>query len=144
MRGPFFIHLDDPGFPEHPWPGQRRLGPYPTSAEALEQAVSDASLGLGVAAGIYEQAESEKRLAGKRGKATVTRARIQARGETIARRRQEEQAAEVEQTKRDIEAMLPAGVGWEEVVLAARAMQERVEPGQSYRTIVHPEPVAEA
>jgi hypothetical protein len=54
----FFIHLDDPGFPDPPWPGQRRLGPYETAEEAYEQAVSDAASGAGLAVGIYDEETS--------------------------------------------------------------------------------------
>lgn len=54
-----FIHLDDPGFPDEPWPGQRRLGPFNTPEEALAQAVHDAAMGQGVASGIYPEEHSE-------------------------------------------------------------------------------------
>lgn len=136
----FYIHLEDPGFPEHPWPGVRRLGPFLSDTEALEQAVSDASLGHGVALGIYTEAESEKRLGGKTGKAKIARAEIRRRGEAISRKRQNEEKAAAEQVRADIEAILPAGIGWEELVVAAKEMQERVAAGQSFPTPVPPTP----
>jgi hypothetical protein len=43
----YYIHIEDPGFPEEPWPGQRRMGPYLTQEEAVEQAASDISTGAG-------------------------------------------------------------------------------------------------
>lgn len=58
-KGAFFIHLADPGFPNPPFPGARRLGPYNTVEEALAQAVADAAQGAGVALGIYDEEASE-------------------------------------------------------------------------------------
>jgi hypothetical protein len=137
----YYVHLEDPGFPEHPWPGERRLGPFLSSDEALTQAVSDASLGHGVAAGIYAESESEKRLSGRAGKAKVARAEIRRRAETISRKRQDEEKRAAEQVRADIEAILPAGVGWEDLQVIAREMQSRIAAGQSYAPQVHPEPV---
>lgn len=56
---PFYIHIDDPGFPDPPWPGQRRFGPYNTVEEALAQAAADAAQGMGVAVGIYDEENSD-------------------------------------------------------------------------------------
>lgn len=123
----YFIHLEDPGFPDEPWPGVRRLGPYPTSEEAFEQAVSDAAYGMGTALGVYAEAESERRYTGGReGKATHTRAAIAKRAQTLAKQRQKEAADTARQVARDIEATLPPGVGWEDLVEAARVQRERV------------------
>jgi hypothetical protein len=141
LDGPFFIHLEDPGFPEHPWPGQRRLGPYPTSEEAVEQAVSDASLGHGVALGVYAEPESEKRLSGRKdGRAIVARAEIRKRGESKAKQAKEQEADMYENWRKDIEAMLPAGVGWEDMLRFSQILQERVAQGQSYPPPEFPDP----
>ena len=43
----FYIHITDPGYPDPPYPGERRFGPYITKEEALNQAASDASVGMG-------------------------------------------------------------------------------------------------
>lgn len=55
----FYIHIADPGFPDPPWPGFRRLGPFLTQAEALAQAAGDAAQGMGVATAIYTGTDSE-------------------------------------------------------------------------------------
>ncbi len=51
----FYIHIEDPGFPGEPWPGQRRFGPYNTSDEGLAQAASDWAQGHGKALGVWDE-----------------------------------------------------------------------------------------
>lgn len=124
----FFVHLEDPGFPDHPWPGIRRLGPFLTSDEAAAQAISDAASGHGIALGVYSEAESEKRYGGGRdGKATLTRAQIAKRAETVARAARDETAARLRDDVSAIEATLPPGVGWVELKEAAETMRARVD-----------------
>jgi hypothetical protein len=50
----FYIHVDDPSFPDAPWPGVRRLGPYLTLEEAQAQATSDAAFS-GLTGEIYDE-----------------------------------------------------------------------------------------
>jgi len=45
QRAKFYVHIKDPGFPDPPWPGERRLGPFLTVEEAHSQAVSDVAQG---------------------------------------------------------------------------------------------------
>jgi len=59
MTSGFYIHYEDPQFWEPPWPGIRRLGPFLTEQEALNQAASDAAVGAGVPVGVFTDAESE-------------------------------------------------------------------------------------
>lgn len=75
LRMPFYIHIDDPQFKgwdadgnrASPWPGQRVLGPFTDDPDtgvsgldqALAQAVSDAASGMGVAAGVYDEENSQ-------------------------------------------------------------------------------------
>ena len=54
---PYFIHIADPGFPETPWPGVRRFGPFNTREEAYNQAVEDVSNGAPVL-GIFSEDDS--------------------------------------------------------------------------------------
>jgi len=65
----YFIHVRDPGFPDPPWPGERRLGPFLTLEEAEAQATSDLAhsyiTGDGMT-GIYTNAESDARAEGLR------------------------------------------------------------------------------
>lgn len=56
----FYIHIADPGFPDPPWEGQRRLGPFNTKEEAVAQAASDTAMGAGEALGVFTGAESDK------------------------------------------------------------------------------------
>lgn len=56
----FFVHYYDPGFPNPPWPMQRRIGPFLTHEEAFNQAVSDAAHGMGLALGIWSTEDSKK------------------------------------------------------------------------------------
>lgn len=60
----FYIHVVDPGFPDPPWPGERRLGPFLTAEEAEAQAVNDVAHGH-IAdeslVGVYSESESLKR-----------------------------------------------------------------------------------
>lgn len=61
-----YIHLDDPGFPDRPWAGGRRLGPFHACEEsglsaeevALGQAVSDYAGGAYVPLGIFDDENS--------------------------------------------------------------------------------------
>lgn len=129
---PFYVHVEDPGFPEPPWPGERRLGPFPTAAEALEQAVSDAALGSVLAVGVYSEEESERRRvtshidagmglsAASRGeppsshggKATHTRSQIARRADTVSRKLAKERSdtlvadAEAVSTPVDLQSFL--------------------------------------
>jgi hypothetical protein len=109
----FYIHIEDPGFPEAPWPGERRLGPFVTEEEALNQAVSDAALGFGLAVGVYSEAESERRreashvdagmglaaatrgepIGSHGGKSTHTRSAIARKADVLSRRLAKERAA---------------------------------------------------
>jgi hypothetical protein len=143
----YYIHLEDPGFPDHPWPGVRRLGPFLTLEEATEQAISDAALGHGVALGVYSEEESEKRYSGgKEGKAAFARAGIRSAGEALAKKNQKAAIEVFEENKRAVEAMLPAGVGWEELMELARAQRDRIVPLQSFpptESVPPPAPVSE-
>lgn len=122
---PFYIHIADPSFPEPPWPGERRLGPFPTSDEALEQAISDAAIGAAVAIGVFSEAESERRrvasdadagvmmsrairgetVSSHGGKASQTRSTIARRGASLARKRAD---AEAKRMAEDRQALLDA------------------------------------
>lgn len=128
----WYIHVADPGFPEPPWPGERRLGPYLTDTEAIEQAVSDSGYGMGVIVGVYSAEESEKRrgdetpaaragamsaaIAGNPitadgGKARYTRSQIEKRGKTLQRKLQAERARSMKADQDALEASLPAEIG---------------------------------
>jgi hypothetical protein len=64
-EGGFYIHMLDPGYPDEPWPGERRLGPYLTLDEASEQAAHDLATGYLSEknfVGIYDEAGSVERL----------------------------------------------------------------------------------
>jgi hypothetical protein len=56
----YYIHYADPGFPDPPWPGQRRSGAFLTLEEATAQAVSDAASGFQTPVGIFHEADSDK------------------------------------------------------------------------------------
>lgn len=58
MAERFWIHYADPGFPDPPWPGVRRVGPFNNVEEAKAQAASDAATGQGVALGVVNDLES--------------------------------------------------------------------------------------
>jgi len=127
VAGRFYIHIADPGFPEPPWPGERRLGPYNTREEAEAQAVSDAAGGYAVALGIYEEGESHKRaVQANRGKAVVTRAKIKSKGETEAKRRHKERQKNLDSDVRALAEMLPTGMGMEEAALLLQGDQQTV------------------
>lgn len=115
--GKFFIHLDDPGFPDPPWPFQRRLGPYDTHEEAVRQAVSDLAGGHSVGATVYSHEESEKLRDGARAKAHASPAELNRLAK--AERKRRDRLAELERLKaaelRDehdalLREMLPDGV----------------------------------
>lgn len=60
----FYLHIADDGFAEPPWPGERRLGPFETAAEAEAQAVNDVAIGALSEAdliGVYDEAGSRDR-----------------------------------------------------------------------------------
>lgn len=77
---PYFIHIADPGFPDPPWPGERRLGPFPTAEEATDQAINDMAHGhitQESLTGVFSESESLKRK-------DVLRARWEAHREVLA------------------------------------------------------------
>lgn len=142
----FFVHYTDPGFPEHPWPNERRLGPYPTADEALAQAVEDAAGGYAVAVGVYDEAESEKRMhstARSVGKATHTSSVVRRKGETRARAILEEGRKTRQADVDAFAAILPPGLGVEEALEILRASQERYRSAQSFTVPEPPDPTAE-
>lgn len=109
----WFIHLDDPGFQDNPFPGQRRLGPFDTAEEAVAQAVSDAAVGMGVAAGVYGEDESAAQETGGKGKAHMARSELRRRGEVEARRRAKIAAhfmLSEQERDRALDALLPEGI----------------------------------
>lgn len=56
----YYIHVPDPTFQgQVPFPFGRRLGPFLTEAEAVNQAVSDIAGGHGSYLGIYDEASSQ-------------------------------------------------------------------------------------
>lgn len=133
----FFVHLTDPGFPEPPWPGERRLGPFDTPEEAEAQAVSDIAYGGGEGiVGVYSESESERRreashpedvgsaLAADRearpvsrgGKAHRSRSQLQPRAETARRRLEAERARQIEEDTRAFQETLPKGVSIDDLL----------------------------
>jgi hypothetical protein len=94
----YYVHVEDPGFPEEPWPGERRLGPYDDEDAAYEQAVDEAAYGGAVVLGVYEEDASEQSRDGARKRAVKTHAQIERRAETVrryeARRRAEALSAD--------------------------------------------------
>jgi hypothetical protein len=112
-EGPFYIYVEDPGFPDHPWPGFRRLGPFLTADEAVAQAVSDAAGGAGVAAGVYPESAFDALALGKKPAAHTTKSEIKKAGEREAKRRDKVTALELaSEGERDqaLQAFLPEGV----------------------------------
>lgn len=132
--GPFFVHLADPGFPDHPFPGERRSGPYLTEAEALEQAVWDACGNSAVVVGVYHEAESEKRAhstARSVGKAVHTGGQVHRKAEALSKRLQKE-AADARQADYDALAqILPPGMGIEQAVELLNEQAARMRAMQS-------------
>lgn len=132
---PFFIHYEDPGFPEQPFPNERRLGPFLTQEEAVAQAVSDAALGIGVPLGIYPEAESEKRREGswneeeqrwepgRAGKAAYSRGQVEKRAVTMQRRLHAAAVAAQQEQAEALKAILPEGVTMSDLSQLATALR---------------------
>lgn len=129
----FFIHISDPGFPDPPFPHERRLGPYNTMEEAAAQAVSDTALGFGTPLGVYAEVESEKRAEGihepdtgtfratTKGKAAYSRSQIEKRAETMRNRIQAQAVATAQEAEEALRAILPEGVTYDDLMKLATA-----------------------
>jgi len=103
----YFIHLEDPQFAEGPWPGIRRLGPFNTQEEALNQAASDAAYGGGTALGVFTDEESDSNQVNPENATPVhTSADIQQEADTIIQNIQEATLAILDQAKADYEATI--------------------------------------
>ena len=59
MAGPYYIHIADPGFPEPPYPGVRRIGPIEDLEAVKAQAVEDMASGGANVLGIYDASQSD-------------------------------------------------------------------------------------
>lgn len=155
----FYIHFADPGFPDPPWPGERRLGPFPTPEEAHEQAASDVAHGHvteDALAGVFSAEESEKRrvvlrtrweehlrdnpaddlydapvafdpCAHRAGRAHVPPSRIVKRAQTVRKRLLSLRAMGIEDQRLTLEAMLPEGVTYGEMMEVAQSPEALVK-----------------
>lgn len=131
--GEWYIHIADPGFPEPPWPGERRLGPYPTHEEALAQAVEDAAGGYAIAVGVYSAEESLKRLentARNKGKAQHTHSDIARKGDVRARQILKANHAQLQWDADQLKAMLPPGTTLQDALALLAANRETVAAAQ--------------
>lgn len=125
----YFIHIADPGFPEPPWPGERRLGPFSLEA-AVEQAVSDAAQGISLAVGIYSEEESTKRAsttARSVGRAEVRRSQIKAKSDVLAKKMYDDRIAQVYSDVEAMKASLPPGMGLEEALELLKVNRDVIE-----------------
>lgn len=125
----FFVHLRDPGFPDSPWPGERRLGPFLTSEEAANQAVSDLAGGYladDEIVGIYAADESEKRTDDlNKGKAVYVASRLRARAATARKRAAASRATAHQETEEALKAMLPDGLTWKDLQALATDIRHK-------------------
>lgn len=116
----YYIHIADPGFPDPPWPGRRRLGPYLTQGEAEDQAIDDLSRGIireDEFMGIYEEDASEQMASGvKKLKAAVVASRVLPKADTRRRRYLARVAKEQEDNRAAFQALLPKGVRVEDLM----------------------------
>lgn len=118
---PFYIHIPDPGFPEPPWPGERRLGPFNTAEEAEAQAIDDVARGMGEVLGVFDEEASEAMASSsKRRAAAVVPSRINKKAETRRNRYLSEQAKVADEQRANVEALLPAGVTFDDLMAIAR------------------------
>lgn len=123
----YFIHITDPGFPDRPWPGERRFGPYTLEA-AQEQAVSDAAQGIALAVGIFSAEESEKRIHDlSEGKAEIPRSQIKAKGEELSKKLHETRISSLRADVDALRATLPPGMGIEEVAAILKQDQATIQ-----------------
>jgi len=125
----YFIHYADPGFPEDPWPGERRSGPYSKDA-ALEQAINDVATGYGVPVGIYSDDESLKRIsstARSKGKAEFTASTLKQKGEAESRRRKALADKERADETKMLAEILPTGMGMDEAIVLLTEHSDKVK-----------------
>jgi hypothetical protein len=128
----YFIHLADPSFPEGPWPGERRLGPFNSQKEAAAQAANDIAIGMGESIiGVYSEAESDKRDEAMRSedapqaKLAVTREKLDSAAAKIREQNNREVARVIEEQRQLLEQVLPEGVSVDEFLSAVRATNPR-------------------
>jgi hypothetical protein len=117
---PFYIHLLDPGFPDAPWPGARRLGPYNTAEEAEEQAIDDVARGMGEVLGVFDAEASEAMATGGKKAAAVPPSRIKTKAMTRRKKYLAEQARVADEQRANVEAILPEGVTFQDLMDIAR------------------------
>ena len=136
---PYYIHITDPGFPDHPWPGERRFGPYAELDDAIAQAVSDAAIGMGTALGIYEYSdEQETEIEAlmittdqitqikRPGKTVYTQAQIEDEANTIRKEMQAKALADHQQREEMMKVILPEGITWKDMQALATSLREEV------------------
>jgi hypothetical protein len=111
----FYIHIADPAYPDAPWPGERRLGPFLTADEALNQAISDASQGFGWPLGIYDEKESEKHSDGTESHQIHSQGEIRKAAESLQKQNAKERSRAVEEQRQMIEQTLPDGITWDDL-----------------------------
>ena len=120
----FYIHIKDPGYPDPPYPGERRLGPYLTKEEAIDQAISDATVGMGVAVGIFSDEESKKREDDvSKGEPIYTSDQIYEDSKERLTKIQAQEAANLQITEDILRSQLPEGVTWTEMQEAAKGLR---------------------
>jgi hypothetical protein len=144
--GGFYIHVVDRGYPDTPWPRERRFGPYLRKQHALEQAANDVAIGMteiGEMVGIFSEAESLKRAYPEPlvdehgrvtehesvpeglGKLTVSPDVIEKRANEIALQSAGEAAAIAQAQVEALESALPPGVSAKDVMELAAAMRAK-------------------
>ena len=122
----YYIHYADPGFPDPPWPGERRLGPFPTLAEAQAQAVSNSASGYGDALGIWSDENSTALEQGETPAADIAAPVIAQAGAALAADLDEDRRLQFE-----ADALARAGASIVEITAVQSELDQRIRDRDS-------------